>query len=116
MKGIFTCKGSLILPKSGLDKLIEFYNSNTIENDTNNIYISNDYFNYFDNNTNVILKNVTTLSLSELKNILGIGKPAENTQTSSEASDIIEDTSEELISDDSIINNPFFTTLKPIDE
>lgn len=117
MKAIFPCMGSLIMTKTDIEKLKDYYNSRQIANNTNLSIIENNFFNYFNDDTTFILDNVTPLTVSKLKKVLGISnnnKIETNSQeTIKESENIQED--EELIDDDSIFSNPFFTTLKPVD-
>lgn len=117
MKAIFPCMGSLIMTKTDIEKLKDYYNSRQIANNTNLSIIENNFFNYFNDDTTFILDNVTPLTVSKLKKVLGISDnnkvETASQKTIKESENIQED--EELIDDDSIFSNPFFTTLKPVD-
>lgn len=118
MKAIFPCLGSLIMTKSDIDQLKDYYDSKQLENnDYSNIIVENNYFNYFNDNSELILNDVTPLTVSKLKKVLGINDNTKTDNTSTakntEKESIKKD--EELIDDDSIFSNPFFTTLKPVD-
>lgn len=117
MKAIFPCMGSLIMTKIDIEKLKDYYDSRQISNNDDSLVISeNNFLNYFNDDTTFILDNVTPLTVSKLKKVLGISnnKAETNSQESiKESKNIQED--EELIDDDSIFSNPFFTTLKPVD-
>ena len=118
MKAIFPCLGSLIMTKNDIEELKNYYDSRQLENDDNStIIVENNFFNYFNNNSKLILDNVTPLTVSKLKKVLGI---TDNTKTDNNSEEdngkkeqLQED--EELIDDESIMSNPFFTTLKPVD-
>ena len=125
MKAIFPCNGSLIMTKNDIEKLTEFYDSRQIENnDDSKIFIENNYFNYFNDNSEIILDNVTPLTVSKLKKVLGISGSQVTQEQQQDKSEIkteatteteLEQEDEELIDDESIFSNPFFTTLKPVD-
>ena len=116
MKAIFPCIGSLIMTKTDIKKLKDYYDSSQIESSTDSIVIENNFFNYFNDDSTFILDNVTPLTVSKLKKVLGISdnnKIENNSQENiKESKNIQKD--EELIDDDSIFSNPFFTTLKPV--
>ena len=80
MKAIFPCLGSLIMTKNDIEKLKDYYDSRQIENtDNSTLIITNNFFNYFNDNSQLILDNVTPLTVSKLKNILGISSSAQKT-------------------------------------
>lgn len=110
MKAIFPCIGSLIMTKSDIENLKTYYTSRQISNN-NSIIVENRHFNYFCDNSTLILDNVTPLTVTKLKKVLGIND--NNKIENSSQENIQKD--EELIDDDSIFSNPFFTTLKPVD-
>ena len=117
MKAIFPCIGSFIMTKNDIENLKNYYNSRQIENNTDSVITENNFFNYFNNDTTFVLDNVTALTVSKLKKVLGISndnKIENNSQENIKESDNIKE-DEELIDDDSIFSNPFFTTLKPVD-
>ena len=117
MNAIFPCIGSLIMTKTDIEKLKDYYNCRQIENNTNLSIVENNFLNYFDDNSTFILDNVTPLTVSKLKKVLGINtnnKPENTSQENIKESENIQE-DEELIDDDSIFSNPFFTTLKPVD-
>ncbi|MGN1299141.1 MAG: hypothetical protein ACI4UE_04065 [Candidatus Scatovivens sp.] len=97
------------MTKNDIEKLKDFYDSRQIinENDSS-IMIQNNYFNYFDDYSQVILNNVTPLTVGKLKKVLGISSNTNETKTE-------ENQEQEPIDDDSILSNPFFTTLKLVD-
>ena len=117
MRAIFPCIGSLIMTKKDIEKLKDYYDCRQIENTTNLSIVENNFLNYFDDNSTFILDNVTPLTVSKLKKVLGINdntKAENNSQENIEKSENIHE-DDELIDDDSIFSNPFFTTLKPVD-
>ena len=116
MKAIFPCFGSLIMTKNDIENIKDYYDSRQISNNDSLVISENKFFNYFNDDTTFILDNVTPLTVSKLKKVLGISnnKVETNSQKNlKESENIHED--EELIDDDSIFSNPFFTTLKPVD-
>ena len=117
MKAIFPCLGSLIITKDDIEKLVEFYNSGqTQANDDLEIIAENNFLNYFVDNVELLLYNVTPLTISKLKNALGISSSLPNNSSQQEPAELNSDMEPETpISDDSIFSNPFFTTLKPVD-
>lgn len=117
MKAIFPCMGSLIMTKTDIEKLKDYYDCRQIENNSNLSIIENNFLNYFNDDSTFILDNVTPLTVSKLKKVLGISdnnKIENNSQENIKETNTVED-DEELIDDDSIFSNPFFTTLKPVD-
>ena len=76
-------------------------------------------FTYIPQNTNIVLDKSSLLELQTLKKVLNIDvkKPERSTMKipsiNKEPPEIANE--EELIDDDDILSNPFFTTLKPLD-
>ena len=118
MKAIFPCLGSLIMTKNDIEKLKDYYDSRQISDDNNiSVVAENNFFNYFNDDSTFILDNVTPLTVSKLKKVLGITnttKVDNNSEETKSKKEQLQD-DEELIDDDSIMSNPFFTTLKPVD-
>ena len=76
-------------------------------------------FTYIPQNTNIVLDKSSLLELQTLKKVLNIDvkKPERSTMKipsiNKEQPEIANE--EDLIDDDDILSNPFFTTLKPLD-
>ena len=115
MNTIFPCLGSLIMNKTDIEQLKKYYDSMQLQNnDVSSIITENNCFIYFNDNCELILNKVTPLTVSKLKNILGISSTTKTNSPSSQATVQQPKETEELINDDSIFSNPFFTTLKQI--
>ena len=116
MKAIFPCLGSLIMNKTDIEQLKDYYDSRQLKNNNDSSIIAeNNCFNYFNDNSELILDKVTPLTVSKLKKVLGISDNTKTNSNSTENSAHQKEDYEELIDDDSIFSNPFFTTLKPVD-
>ena len=125
MKAIFPCKGSIILNKQDVEPLDAYYKTELIRSKMYDYYkTSKDImqvgiFTYIPQNTNIVLDKSSLLELQTLKKVLNIDvkKPERSTMKipsiNKEPPEIANE--EELIDDDDILSNPFFTTLKPLD-
>ncbi len=125
MKAIFPCKGSIILNKQDVEPLEAYYKTELIRSKMYDYYkTSKDImqvgiFTYIPQNTNIVLDKSSLLELQTLKKVLNIDvkKPERSTMKipsiNKEPPEIANE--EELIDDDDILSNPFFTTLKPLD-
>lgn len=125
MKAIFPCKGSIILNKQDVEPLEAYYKTELIRSKMYDYYkTSKDImqvgiFTYIPQNTNIVLDKSSLLELQTLKKVLNIDvkKPERPTMKipsiNKEPPEIANE--EELIDDDDILSNPFFTTLKPLD-
>ena len=125
MKAIFPCKGSIILNKQDVEPLEAYYKTELIRSKMYDYYkTSKDImqvgiFTYIPQNTNIVLDKSSLLELQTLKKVLNIDvkKPERPTMKipsiNKEQPEIANE--EELIDDDDILSNPFFTTLKPLD-
>ena len=71
-------------------------------------------FNYIPQSNSLVLDNAHVLTIDEMREILGIFNRQEAAKEESEQPQVDDDT-ENYISDDDILSNPFFTTLRPID-
>ena len=110
MNTIFTGIGNIIMTKTDIENLKNYYNSYKVENNSNDLLVENSLFNYFQDNCEIILDNITPLTVIQLKKMLRIG---ENNQIMKNHQPI--NNNETFDDNDSILSNPFFTTLKPID-
>lgn len=125
MKAIFPCKGSIILNKQDVEPLEAYYKTELIRSKMYDYYkTSKDImqvgiFTYIPQNTNIVLDKSSLLELQTLKKVLNIDvkKPERSTMKipsiNKEPPEIANE--EDLIDDDDILSNPFFTTLKPLD-
>lgn len=125
MKAIFPCKGSIILNKQDVEPLEAYYKTELIRSKMYDYYkTSKDImqvgiFTYIPQNTNIVLDKSSLLELQTLKKVLNIDvkKPERPTMKipsiNEEPPEIANE--EDLIDDDDILSNPFFTTLKPLD-
>lgn len=125
MKAIFPCKGSIILNKQDVEPLEAYYKTELIRSKMYDYYkTSKDImqvgiFTYIPQNTNIVLDKSSLLELQTLKKVLNIDvkKPERSTMKipsiNKEQPEIANE--EDLIDDDDILSNPFFTTLKPLD-
>ena len=129
MKVVFPCKGSLVLLKQDLETLEAFYNSSILTSKMHDIYKTSNVmvqvgnFNYVPQKSNLILYKANLLTIEKMRKILGLynGNTVDNTtskQTSNSISSTNNVTSQQdntaPISDNDLLSNPFFQTLKPL--
>ena len=129
MKVVFPCKGSLVLLKQDLETLEAFYNSSILTSKmldiykTSNVMVQVGNFNYVPQKSNLILYKANLLTIEKMRKILGLynENTVDNTtskQTSSSISSTNNVTSQQdntaPISDNDLLSNPFFQTLKPL--
>lgn len=117
MKVVFPCTGSLVLLKQDLETLNAFYNTNlltsklveTYKNSNVTVQVGN--FNYVPRNSSIVLYKANVLTIEKMRRILGI-----NIETSTQTQTPPEPKTKEVekISDDDLLSNPFFQTLKPL--
>ena len=123
MKVVFPCKGSLVLLKQDLETLEAFYNTSILTSKLLDIYKNSNVmvqvgnFNYIPSKSALILYKATLLNIEKMRKILGIYQEPQtltqeqkyNTNQTSEFSQ-----NESPISDNDLLSNPFFQTLKPL--
>ena len=129
MKVVFPCKGSLVLLKQDLETLEAFYNSSILTSKmldiykTSNVMVQVGNFNYAPQKSNLILYKANLLTIEKMRKILGLynENTVDNTtskQTSNSISSTNNVTSQQdntaPISDNDLLSNPFFQTLKPL--
>ena len=129
MKVVFPCKGSRVLLKQDLETLEAFYNSSILTSKmldiykTSNVMVQVGNFNYVPQKSNLILYKANLLTIEKMRKILGLynGNTVDNTtskQTSNSISSTNNVTSQQdntaPISDNDLLSNPFFQTLKPL--
>lgn len=113
MKVVFPCKGVLVVTKSDVDKLHNFYMDNLTNSKLFPIYNQSNYsiqvgsFNYLPKKSTIILENVHFLTLPKLHSVLE--SKIANIPTQSDNSNY-----DEPIDDNFILNHPFFETLTPL--
>ena len=129
MKVVFPCKGSLVPLKQDLETLEAFYNSSILTSKmldiykTSNVMVQVGNFNYVPQKSNLILYKANLLTIEKMRKILGLynENTVDNTtskQTSNSISSTNNVTSQQdntaPISDNDLLSNPFFQTLKPL--
>lgn len=120
MKVVFPCKGALVLLKQDLEMLNAFYNTSLLTSSileyykTSNSLVQVGNFNYIPEKNALVLYKANLLTIEKMRKLLGIYKEPEpnieqnlpeNSQTSNNDSPI---------SDNDLLSNPFFQTLKPL--
>ena len=129
MKVVFPCKGSLVLLKQDLETLEAFYNSSILTSKmldiykTSNVMVQVGNFNYVPQKSNLILYKANLLTIEIMRKILGLyNENTVNDTTSKQTSNSISSTNNVTsqqdnttpISDNDLLSNPFFQTLKPL--
>lgn len=120
MKAVFPNNGIVVLTKSDVDKLHDFYKDNLINSKLFSIYEHSNYsiqvgnFSYLPKKANIILENANFLTLKQLHQILKEQIPP--TTEKSNSTNIENNTIDynEPLDDNFILNHPFFETLKPL--
>ena len=118
MKAVFPCKGVVVVTKQNVDIVSKVYKENLINSplfsayQQGNLHVQVGPFNYFPQNTKVVLRqNTELLTIQELnKALAGAIQKADTNEVSS--SEKYDDTP---IEDSSIMEHPFFQTLKQVD-
>lgn len=118
MKVVFPCKGSLVLLKQDLETLEAFYNTSLLTSKmldiykTSNVMVQVGNFNYVPVKSALVLYKVNLLTIEKMRKILGIyqetSAPEPTLEQKSSANN------EAPISDNDLLSNPFFQTLKPL--
>lgn len=118
MKVVFPCKGSLVLLKKDLETLQSFYVSNLSNSKifdtykTSNIMVQVGNFNYMPQKSKLVLHNANVLTIHTMRKILGIYKKSSHEEPSQNP--ILNNNTTTPISDNDLLSNPFFQTLKPL--
>lgn len=129
MKVVFPCKGALVLLKQDLETLQAFYNTSILTSKmldiykTSNVMVQVGSFNYIPQKSALVLHKANLLTIEKMRKILGIyqesvSKPEIEPTPTPETEPKIERTSKSNsnpISDNDLLSNPFFQTLKQID-
>ncbi|HIT71132.1 MAG TPA: hypothetical protein IAD08_04360 [Candidatus Scatovivens faecipullorum] len=123
MKVVFPCKGALVLLKQDLETLQAFYNTSLLTSKMADYYKSSNSmiqignFNYIPQKNALVLYKANLLTIEKMRKILGIYQETKkNTvleNSSAEESAPINSNSTP-ISDNDLLSNPFFQTLKPL--
>ncbi len=128
MKVVFPCKGSLVLLKQDLETLEAFYNTSILTSKMLDIYKASNVmvqvgnFNYIPQKSALVLYKVNLLTIEKMRKILGIynekvaqpGNSQSPINTSSQTRPTEAINNEAPISDNDLLSNPFFQTLKPL--
>lgn len=129
MKVVFPCKGSLVLLKQDLETLEAFYNTSILTSKmldiykTSNVMVQVGNFNYIPQKSALVLYKVNLLTIEKMRKILGIYNEriaqSETSQStipkiSAHPKNISESSNESPISDNDLLSNPFFQTLRPL--
>lgn len=123
LKVVFPCKGALVLLKQDLETLQAFYNTSLLTSKMADYYKSSNSmiqignFNYIPQKNALVLYKANLLTIEKMRKILGIYQETKkNTvleNSSAEESAPINSNSTP-ISDNDLLSNPFFQTLKPL--
>lgn len=123
LKVVFPCKGALVLLKQDLETLQAFYNTSLLTSKMADYYKSSNSmiqignFNYIPQKNALVLYKANLLTIEKMRKILGIYQETKkNTvleNNFAEGSAPINSNST-LISDNDLLSNPFFQTLKPL--
>lgn len=123
LKVVFPCKGVLVLLKQDLETLQAFYNTSLLTSKMADYYKSSNSmiqignFNYIPQKNALVLYKANLLTIEKMRKILGIYQETKkNTvleNSSAEESAPINSNST-TISDNDLLSNPFFQTLKPL--
>lgn len=125
MKVVFPCPGSLVLLKQDLDTLQAFYNATLMTSKMNDIYKTSNSIvqvgslNYIPEKFMLALHKPNLLTIEKMRGILGLEQPTpqvnqEPTQTPAEPEKKVENEKAQPISDNDLLSNPFFQTLRPL--
>lgn len=123
LKVVFPCKGALVLLKQDLETLQAFYNTSLLTSKMADYYKSSNSmiqignFNYIPQKNALVLYKANLLTIEKMRKILGIYQETKkNTMLENnfaEGSAPINSNSTP-ISDNDLLSNPFFQTLKPL--
>ena len=125
MKVVFPRKGSLVLLKQDLETLEAFYNTSILTSKmldiykTSNVMVQVGNFNYIPIQSALVLYKTTFLTIDEMRKILGIYQETSSqakapTLTPSPTTPTVQGQNEPPISDNDLLSNPFFQTLRPL--
>lgn len=124
MRAVFPCKGVLVLTKKDVESLQNFYNSTLEKSSIFRNYNATEYsiqignLNYLPKKATLIVDEKNLLTISKLRAIMNGTAPRKQEEPKVEkepAEEVVEEPSNNPLSDDDILSHPFFTTLKPID-
>ena len=116
---VFPCKGSLVLLKQDLETLKAFYNTSILTSKMANYYKTSNSMiqvgnlNYIPQKSALVLYKANLLTVEKMRKILGVYQEQEEPPTNQNTITPKVDNSAP-ISDDDLLSNPFFQTLKPL--
>lgn len=124
MKVVFPCPGSLVLLKQDLETLQAFYNATLMTSKMNDIYKTSNSIvqvgslNYIPPKFTIALHKPNLLTIEKMRGILGLEQPApqvtqEPVQAPAEPEKVVPE-KPQPISDNDLLSNPFFQTLRPL--
>lgn len=120
MKVVFPCKGSLVLLKQDLETLEAFYNTSILTSKMLDIYRASNVmvqvgtFNYVPQKSALVLYKVNLLTIEKMRKILGIYQETSTPAPEPASTPQVTTNNEAPISDNDLLSNPFFQTLKPL--
>jgi hypothetical protein len=120
VKVVFPCKGALVLLKQDLSTLKAFYNTSILTSKlsesykNSNIMVQIGNFNYIPQQSGLVLYKANVLTIEKMRKILGIYVEEKTVKPTTSQKDVAEDVNETPISDNDLLSNPFFQTLKPL--
>lgn len=125
MKVVFPCKGALVLLKQDLDTLKAFYKSSILTSKlsetykNSNIMVQVGNFNYIPQKSSLVLYKANVLTIEKMRKILGIYRESSiNNKSTTQKKEVTQQNFVEHntapISDNDLLSNPFFQTLKPL--
>ena len=123
LKVVFPCKGALVLLKQDLETLQAFYNTSLLTSKMADYYKSSNSmiqignFNYIPQKNALVLYKANLLTIEKMRKILGIYQETKkNTVLDNNfaAGSAPINSNSTPISDNDLLSNPFFQTLKPL--
>ena len=125
MKVVFPCPGSLVLLKQDLDTLQAFYNATLMTSKMNDFYKTSNSIvqvgslNYIPPKFTIALHKPNLLTIEKMRGILGLEQPAPTPTVQAPAQptnepEKVENEKAKPISDNDLLSNPFFQTLRPL--
>lgn len=122
MKVVFPCSGSLVLLKQDFETLKAFYNTSMMTSKMSAMYqnantiIQIGHLNYVPKTSSLVLYKAHPLTIEKMRKILGIFREEKEQQVTPPAipakPEIADNNAQ--ISDEDLLSNPFFQTLKPM--
>lgn len=130
MKAVFPTKGVVIVTKYNVNVLKDFYRNNLINSklfaiyQQSNFHMQSGNFNYFPKRSNIILYKANLLTLQQLQEVVSEQMRKSNIEPTSSNTQVKEtpkqepsqEFSSEPLTDNFILDNPFFKTLISTDD